>query len=1062
MSERPDPRDPPGPPDGGGHDAFTSGQVLSQLGAELERAADHKEPLATPEPARYRAGALLGVGGMGQVVAAHDARLGRDVALKRPNAGQAGGDLDARLAREAWITARLDHPGIVPIYDAGLGPDGRIYYTMPIVRGRSLADALRVAPRASPRLLRRVLEACEAVGAAHRQGVVHRDLKPANIMLGDGGGTRVLDWGLARLTSEPPSTGVVGTPQYMSPEQARGAPTDARADVWSLGAILFEVCAGHPLRAPGQASEVLARARAEADDPAAPELADGLTGSPASPGLQARLAPDLVALVRRALAPRPEARYRDATALAEDLGNHLDGRRVLAHDYSARELLVRFLAAWRVPLIVAAAALAVVTVLVVIGVSRLGDEAERAAAAASQARAAEGQASAARDAARADLARSLVSQATLRRDKGARPEAELLAAHALTHHESPAARGVLATWSAAPAPRLVASVPLPSCLGVHVDRAGTTLLCREAAAISAWELAADRMTLRWRLPRTVTQAVVDDGLVVTLTNTNELDAYDASTSAARGSWTTACERNLGIHDGRIVTWSQGCYQVIEPLALGPIHRYPCEGRGLMGAFAVEPSGDRWVGVCEDGHLVAGSLAIDATGVIGVDRAEPVGRAGHATSLHGARLALALGHLEGGRLVAGTADGSIVTLDSETGVELGAIASGFVKVISLSVSGSGRLVAARAASGSVALVDPLAGLVRARLPDRAARFVAFVGEDPIVADHALRRYELARGAPQAFEVGSGITSLAFDPRGDLLAATSGYHLEARAMRDGALVTRQAPRAGFAKSGTFAVDGGSYHVVTTQRTTGPTSEVEAWDAATWAPAPTTTIFRHARRVVAMADGSLLIAPYQGGVVALTPGDGARRLALEDELQRFADLGAAPGGRFAAGLAERDGRLVRIALPGPTSETIGHDARARAIAIAVDGALVATAGEGGVRLHDADRQAPLDGVALEGAIFDEVAISDDVRWLAAGSRDGVARLWSLPDLRLVATFDAHHERVSALAFAPGSRVLASGSWDGWVRLYDIDRIEAEPAALVRELEATWGLGLAEVLGR
>lgn len=175
---------------------------------------DNVEPAAG-----YEIGGLLGRGGMGEVHVAHDRALGREVAMKTARMGDASSA--NRLAREARLTARLEHPNIVPVYAAGRDATGCSFYTMRVLPGRSLADAIREAPHLSDRLrlLRHVLGAADALAYAHGRGVLHRDLKPANIMVGQFGQTVVADWGLACLLSEQANDRGGGTPGYMSPEQ---------------------------------------------------------------------------------------------------------------------------------------------------------------------------------------------------------------------------------------------------------------------------------------------------------------------------------------------------------------------------------------------------------------------------------------------------------------------------------------------------------------------------------------------------------------------------------------------------------------------------------------------------------------------------------------------------------------------------------------------------------------------------------------------------------------------------------------------------------------------------
>jgi serine/threonine protein kinase len=157
-------------------------------------------------PSAYQRGRALGAGGLGVVVEARDARLGRTVALKELRSDSRASA--ARFVREALVTARLQHPGIVPIYEAGRWPDGAPFYAMKLVAGTSLAQAITARPTLGERLalLPALIAATEAIAYAHAQRVIHRDLKPHNIMLGEFGETLVIDWGLAKDLAAPAST----------------------------------------------------------------------------------------------------------------------------------------------------------------------------------------------------------------------------------------------------------------------------------------------------------------------------------------------------------------------------------------------------------------------------------------------------------------------------------------------------------------------------------------------------------------------------------------------------------------------------------------------------------------------------------------------------------------------------------------------------------------------------------------------------------------------------------------------------------------------------------------
>lgn len=230
------------------------------------------EELPFETPGRYGADEVeLGRGGIGRVILRTDVLLGREVAVKEllPQHQQAR-DVTERFLTEAKVTARLEHPGIVPVYELGRRPDGSLYYAMKRVQGRTLEQALEACSSLADRLtlMQHVLDVVQTLAYAHSHGVIHRDLKPANVMVGQFGETQVLDWGLARVrgvndvsptgessipsgaaTSSTMAGQLLGTPSYMSPEQAAGnnAAVDERSDVWCLGAMVFETLTGQSL-----------------------------------------------------------------------------------------------------------------------------------------------------------------------------------------------------------------------------------------------------------------------------------------------------------------------------------------------------------------------------------------------------------------------------------------------------------------------------------------------------------------------------------------------------------------------------------------------------------------------------------------------------------------------------------------------------------------------------------------------------------------------------------------------------------------------------------------------
>ncbi len=309
---------------------------------------------------RYAQVKRLGAGGMGEVWRVQDDLLNRSLAMKvmrRPH-----GDEDAareRFVSEAQCSAQLQHPGIVPVHDLGVLPDGRLFFTMREVLGRTLTEAIDEVHAVSRdrwregaqgwtfrRLVDAVRRVAEAVAYAHGRGVVHRDLKPDNVMVGEHGEVLVVDWGLALVLGVAPTGraravqtersqsgervtrlgAVAGTPAYMPPEQARGEHdrVDARADVYALGAVLYEVLSGRPPYGGRDADAVVDKVLA-GPPPALQVTFDDATQSARGDRDGPPLPGDLVRACERAMARDPAERYADGGGLAAELADWLDG-----------------------------------------------------------------------------------------------------------------------------------------------------------------------------------------------------------------------------------------------------------------------------------------------------------------------------------------------------------------------------------------------------------------------------------------------------------------------------------------------------------------------------------------------------------------------------------------------------------------------------------------------------------------------------------------------------------------------------------------------------------------
>src|SRR4051812_32237051 len=276
---------------------------------------------------RYQVGELLGYGGMAEVHRGRDLRLGRDVAIKTLRSDLArDATFQLRFRREAQNAAALNHPAIVAVYDTGEehGPSGEElpYIVMEFVNGRTLKEVLTAEGRLMPRrALEIVADICSALEFSHRHGIIHRDIKPGNVMLTQTGQVKVMDFGIARALASGASTmtqtsAVIGTAQYLSPEQARGESVDARSDVYATGCVIYELLCGHPpFVGDNPVSVAYQHVR---EDPRAP--------SESNPDVT----PAIDAIVLKALAKNPANRYQSAGEMRADLLRAAAGRPVLA------------------------------------------------------------------------------------------------------------------------------------------------------------------------------------------------------------------------------------------------------------------------------------------------------------------------------------------------------------------------------------------------------------------------------------------------------------------------------------------------------------------------------------------------------------------------------------------------------------------------------------------------------------------------------------------------------------------------------------------------------------
>ena len=319
---------------------------------------------------KYRIVKELARGGMGTVYLAEDPELNRQIAIKVLNTNEVTAEMARRMVREAQIIAKLEHPGIVPVHDVGVLADGRVFYAMKLVRGSRLDEYVARISSIKDRL-RKFQAACDAVAFGHAHGVIHRDLKPQNIMIGSFGEVLVLDWGVAKIVHQPTTSSeadtlilpggkqsadsqnepdgkaggtsghfvridddtihgtIIGTPLYMSPEQTMGEieELDARADVYSLGAILYFLLTDQPPKSAKVSNAV----------------GTTVQSIPRPRALNSKISKAAEAVCLKAMADLRTERYSSAADLSADVGRLLDGEPVSAYTENAFERTGRWL-----------------------------------------------------------------------------------------------------------------------------------------------------------------------------------------------------------------------------------------------------------------------------------------------------------------------------------------------------------------------------------------------------------------------------------------------------------------------------------------------------------------------------------------------------------------------------------------------------------------------------------------------------------------------------------------------------------------------------------------------
>jgi len=929
----------------------------------------------------YTIAGELAQGGIGRVLLARDNRLGREVVVKELLASDR--ENEERFVREALITARLQHPSIVPIYEVGRWETGATYYAMKLVSGRSLYQCIAATDTLAQRLalVSHVLTVAEAIAYAHSRSIVHRDLKPGNVMIGEFGETIVIDWGLAKdllgeaqairggatermvLTPLDPQLtrvgSVLGTPAYMAPEQAEGLPVDARADVYALGAILYHVLAGAPPYSARDSTDVLERVRA---GPPTPLVAR----EPAIPA-------DLLALVDKAMARGPDDRYARAGDFAEDLRRFLNGQLVLVHNYSLREHVRRFVRRYRRALVVVGVALAVLVVLAVLGLLRIV-AAERSAVA--ERDAAEQQRDHAEAAQRETAA--YADEVTLIEARGAAVRDPNAAVARLRRLSPGFERWSEARWIAADAQ----AHGLATVLRGHTDALNVITFAPDGRLLAT---ASDDHSVRVWDP---------DGRAVQVLTGHTDEVWSARFSPA-GDLLASCGE-----DGRVLVWTVSDWQRRELAGGGA----PARRLRFVDDARLVTQGDA--------ELRVWDLASGASEVL----AAPPGRMTRLESSRDGQVAITVGP----DLVVWDVPGAGRTVLPGPG-------DGFV---GLTITADGRRVAARTVSGDVVLWDVPAGTHRVLVGHRGkVDALAFSPDGARLAsgghDRVVRQWQTIDGAPLASLEGHR------GPMRGLLYAPDGRSL-ASASTDGTarLWDLQADESrvfsGFADAVRWLSFSGDGRILALAGAE-PTARLYRVDAPRDRPIARAEA---PRALVRVAGDRLAVLDGAGAVWRMTWPEGQVMRRTAPELRARA-LAVSPDGSRLAVVADDAAVWLLAADDGPAEPRSRPGAAICCVAFTPDGRELLSAGADGVV-----SAWPLAGegsrpLMRHGGPVTLLARSDDGRHVAVAGADRRVRVHDR-DTGVTRDIGAHADTVQALVFAPDGGLLASGGLDHALRLW------------------------------
>ena len=994
-------------------------QVFESLGGALSPANREKPPEEIPSPGekkpsdevnaqliteetpgRYTIRYEHGRGGIGKVFVAFDQHVGRDIAVKEllleHSTGTPGtpvrlaAESAARFLREARITGQLEHPSIVPVYEIGRHANGKLYYTMKMVRGKTMLEAIHACSSLSERLklLPHFINLGNAIAYAHSRGVLHRDIKPQNVMIGEFGETVVLDWGLAKpkgavgiedsrfrkemallkdaAAGKSVDGEAVGTPEYMPPEQAWGEleQIDERSDVYSLGAVLCTLLTGKPPFEGESPFEVIGKVQ---------KYSEGKCALTPIHSKEEAVPPELWAIAEKAVAPRRDKRYSSAKELVREIEAYSQGKRVGAYQYGTWELFKLFISRHKA----ATAAVAVVLVTILLAgmlISLAYQEAVKneheakknlAEAFVREARSAENNHERANAAAYFAAARKNWDRLDARvgvvenEDQAVFPDRRIkghtdrVTSVTFSPDSKTLASGgydkTLRLWDVATGKELLPSIEQESevhALAYSPDGALLASAARDGT-LRLWRPSTKDPVLRIQAHAEAVQAVVfsPDGKTV---------ASGGRDTAVR-LWDTA--------SGKEKLYLKGHEKPVLSLAMSP------DGRCMASAgedetvrfWDLSSGREKAKGLGHEGPVRCIAFSPDGKLLASGGRDKrvflwkaPTGEKVREMNRHEASVQSVAFSPDGTFLVTGGYGGQVRLFEVATGEEIARVSGHDGPIHALAFSTDGT----RFASGSQDFTVRLW-----TLPARKSIFKLVGHEEFIVA-------------------------LAFSPDGKALVSSSRDH---------------AIRRVDAVTGTLV-----------------------WQVEK--PALTFSCLAFS------PDGKLLALGGRDTMIRLLDATtGKEEGALPGSQGRFRSLAFSPDGRLlAAGSHDHAIRLWDMSNRVEKARLSGHGARVNSVAFSPDGKLLASGSEDQtVRLWDAELGSERARLEAQGPV-NAVTFSPDGTRLASASKERVAQLWDIRRKKLLKTFTGHSHIVTSVAFSADGTILASGSHDATARLW------------------------------